>query len=156
MTNETALSALPELEALIHRIYKIVSGPKTTKREWDDIRALFWPTARVISIYNLGDGKCRVRDLTVEEWIVAASARFAAEDFYERGIILDSIAAARIYLISSPYESRHEADGPVFERGVNHFSFFQDDERWWLSNLVWEVEALDRPLSAKADASLRS
>jgi hypothetical protein len=156
MTDRPAPSALPELEALIHRIYRIVSGPKTAQRAWDDIRALFWPTARVISIYNLGGGKCRVRDLAVEEWIVAASARFAAEDFYERGIILDSIATARMYLISSPYESRHEAAGPVFERGVNHYSFFQDGERWWLSNLVWEVEALDSPLSAEADAALRS
>lgn len=155
MKQDHYLAVFPKLEAHIQRMYQIVSGPQTALREWGDIRHLFWPTARVISIYNLRDGTCRIRDLTVEEWIMAASTRFAAEDFYERGVILDAFATARICSISSPYESRHIVDGPVFERGINHYSFFQDDERWWLSHLIWEVESTDCPLSAEANAALR-
>lgn len=129
MTRKINPATVPELEVLIHRIYTIVSGPRTALRDWDDIRSLFWSTTRVISIYNLDDGSCKIRDLTVEDWILAASAWFATMDFYERGVILDVSKTARLCSISSPYESRHNVDGPVFERGVNHYSFLYDGNR---------------------------
>jgi len=40
----------------------------------------------------------------------------------------------------STYESRTEADGEPFARGINSFQLLNDGQRWWVVNIFWQAE----------------
>jgi hypothetical protein len=49
--------------------------------------------------------------------------------------------------VFSTYESRHAKGEKPFARGINSIQVFNDGQRWWVLNILWESESEQNPLT---------
>jgi hypothetical protein len=137
------------IEAILSALYDSISGPAGT-RDWDRLRSLFLPGARLIPSRRGADMTSAARVLTVEEFIEAVAPRVRDEGFFEREIHrrLDRFGA--IAHVFSTYESRRsKEDAKPFVRGVNSIQLFFDGKRWWVVTVFWDSERPDQLIPAE-------
>ena len=76
--------------------------------------------------------------------------------FYETGIANRIDQWAQIASVFSTYESRHAKGEKPFIRGINSFQVFNDGQRWWVLNILWEAESrAERPLPERLAEAAR-
>lgn len=138
------------VDAIMHAIYDVISGPAGQKRDWDRMRSLFWPGARLIPTGRTQDGKRIARVWTVEEYITNAGASLEANGFFERELGRVEERYGNIVHLMSSYDSKRTlADAQPFARGVNSFQLFNDGTRWWVMTIFWQGETPDTPIPAR-------
>ncbi|MDQ2975017.1 MAG: hypothetical protein M3R69_06365 [Acidobacteriota bacterium] len=69
------------IDAIIAAVYDVISGPAGKKRDWDRMRSLFVPGARLIPTGPRQTGGYGSRVLTVDEYIERASASSRRKGF---------------------------------------------------------------------------
>ncbi len=62
-------SDVATLDAILHVLYEVISGPAGHARDWDRFRSLFLAGGRLIPIISIPGEEPRVRLLSVEEYI---------------------------------------------------------------------------------------
>ena len=128
-------------EAIVGALYEVISGAAGTARNWDRMRSLFHPEARLIPAGRAQDGSYRIRVMTLADWIAGAEPYFAREGFFERELAHRSERFGQIVHRFSTYDSRHAAsDTAAFARGINSIQLFNDGRRWWVMNIMWDAE----------------
>jgi hypothetical protein len=130
-------------------VYNVISGPAGQKRDWDRMKSLFYPGARLIhtSAKKEGGG-LSVVSMSVQDYIDGASKYFETNGFSEKEIARHTEKWANIYHAFSTYESRHDAKDPTpFARGINSFQLFYDGTRWWIITIYWQQESPQNPLT---------
>jgi len=129
------------IDAIIASVYDVISGPAGKKRDWDRMRSLFVPGARLIPTGPRQTGGYGSRVLTVDEYIERASGFFEKEGFYEREAARKAEEFGQIAHVFSTYESRHApGDAKPFQRGINSIQLMNDGKRWWIVTIFWEGE----------------
>ena len=117
------------LEAILDSLYDSISGPAGS-RDWNRLRGLFLPGARLIPAVHRDDGTTAARVLTVDEYIKASEPRLKQEGFFEREIRRRIERFGSVAHVFSTYESRHAlADAQPFARGINSIQLFFDGQR---------------------------
>ena len=136
------------LEGIVHAVYDVISGDSGQARNWDRMRSLFAPGARLIPTFRRRDGSgYAIRPLSVDEYIQAASPAFARQGFYEREVARRSETFGQMVHLFSTYESRHRPGDPQpFERGINSFQLYNDGHRWWIVTIFWQGESQGAPI----------
>jgi hypothetical protein len=138
------------MDAIIAAVYDVISGPAGKKRDWDRMRSLFTPGARLIPTGPRPGGGWGSRALTVEEYISRASGFLEKEGFFEREVARRTESFGNIAHVFSTYESRHAAgDAQPFQRGINSIQLMNDGTRWWVVTIFWQGEDKQNPLPAK-------
>jgi hypothetical protein len=128
-------------DAIIGALYDVISGAAGAPRDWDRMRSLFHPEARLIPAGRAPDGSYRIRVLTLKDWIANAEPYFAREGFFERELAHRSERFGQVVHRFSTYDSRHAAsDTTAFARGINSIQLFNDGRRWWVMNIMWDAE----------------
>ncbi|MGD0442998.1 MAG: hypothetical protein ABSA39_03590 [Edaphobacter sp.] len=137
-------------EAIVAAVYDVISGGKGQQRNWDRMRSLFVPDARLIPAIAGKDGHNDVLMLSVDGYIERSGRRLTADGFFERSIHNDMLQFGNIVQIWSTYESRHDpADPKPFARGINSFQLLKDGDRYWVVNIFWDSETPTKPIPAK-------
>jgi hypothetical protein len=95
------------LDSIIAAVYDVISGPAGKKRDWDRMRSLFIPGARLIPTGPRPGGVYGSRVLTLDEYIERSSGFFEKEGFYEREAARVTEQFGQIAHAFSTYESRH-------------------------------------------------
>jgi hypothetical protein len=135
------------MDAIIAAVYDVISGPAGQGRDWDRMRSLFVPGARLIPTGRAPDGAVRSRVLTVEEYIELAGPQLEKNGFFEREIGRVAEQYGSIAHLMSAYESRNRAEDPKpFVRGVNSFQLLHDGSRWWIVTIFWQPETPETPI----------
>ncbi|MBI4544128.1 MAG: hypothetical protein HY703_02905 [Gemmatimonadetes bacterium] len=138
------------MDAILGALYDVISGPKGQKRNWDRMRSLFVPGARLIPVGPNPEGGFRARVLTLEDYILAAAPFFEANGFFEREIARRTERFGNMVHVFSTYQSRRAAEDPApFARGINSIQLMYDGARWWVVTVFWEAERPDNPLPEK-------
>jgi hypothetical protein len=138
------------LDTIIAAVYDVISGPAGKKRDWDRMRSLFVPGARLIPTGPRPTGGYGSRVLTVDEYIGRASGIFEKQGFYEREAVRRTEQFGQIAHVFSTYESRHAPnDAKPFQRGINSFQLMNDGTRWWVVTIFWQAEDEKTPLPEK-------
>jgi hypothetical protein len=138
------------LDSIIAAVYDVISGPAGKKRDWDRMRCLFIPGARLIPTGPRRDGGYGSRVLTVDEYIERSSGFFEKEGFYERESARVTEQFGQIAHAFSTYESRHAPDdAKPFQRGINSMQLMNDGKRWWIVTIFWQGEDEKSPLPEK-------
>jgi hypothetical protein len=132
------------IDAIIAAVYASISGPAGT-RDWDRLRSLFHPSARLIPCFPAQQekekGVIATRVFTVEEFIKAIEPRVKTEGFYEQEISRRVERFGSVAHVFSTYESRHALDdAQPFTRGINSIQLFFDGKRWWTVTIFWDSE----------------
>src|SRR6266705_5411879 len=135
------------MDAIIAAVYDVISGP-AGKRNWDRMRSLFIPGARLIPTGPRPTGEVGSRVLTVEDYVQRASAAFEKHGFFEREVSRRLERFGNIAHIFSTYESRHaKDDAKPFQRGINSIQLMIDGKRWWVVTIFWQCEDEKKPLT---------
>ena len=133
-------------EAIINAVYSVISGGKNQPRDWNRMRSLFIPDARLIPSITVPatPGHPAHTDAvthTVNDYIALNNKYMVSNGFFERSIHNDVEQFGNIVQIWSTYESRHNANDPKpFARGINSFQLLKDGDRYWVVNILWDDE----------------
>ena len=137
-------------EAILAAVYNVISGPKGQARDWDRMRSLFVPDARLIPARETTAGHADAVILTIDGYIARSNGRMTSAGFFEHSIHNDIEQFGNIVHIWSTYESRHNADDATpFARGINSFQLLKDGDRYWVVNIFWDAESPTNPIPAK-------
>jgi hypothetical protein len=137
-------------EAIIAAVYSVISGAKGQQRDWDRMRSLFVPDARLIPTVPAGSAHTDAVFLTIDGYIERSKGRMTSEGFFERSIHNETEQFGNIVQIWSTYESRHSVDDATpFARGINSFQLLKDGDRYWVVNIFWDAETPTKPIPAK-------
>jgi len=138
------------MDAIIAAVYDVISGPAGKKRDWDRMRSLFFPGARLIPTGPRPNGGYGSRALTVDDYVSRADPLFEKEGFFEREAARKVEQFGQIAHVFSTYESRHApGDAKPFQRGINSFQLMNDGKRWWVITIFWQGEDEKNPLPEK-------
>jgi hypothetical protein len=150
-TTPTANPAdVASVDSIIAAVYDVISGPASKKRDWDRMRSLFVPGARLIPTGPRPAGGYGSRVLTVNEYIERAGPFFDKEGFYESEVARQTEQFGQIVHAFSTYESRHTPDNAKpFARGINSIQLMNDGTRWWVVTIFWQGEDDKTPLPEK-------
>jgi hypothetical protein len=133
-------------DAIIAAVYDVISGPAGVERDWDRMRSLFQPDAHLSPAFPDPQGGYVLRFETLEDWIEGAKGWFSENPFFEVEVHRVEEAYGHIAHVFSTYESRREAEGEPFTRGINSFQLLYDGDRWWIVNIFWQGETETEPI----------
>lgn len=152
--SENTPPAKPEdvksLDAIMHAVYDVISGPADKERDWARFKSLFIPGARLIPTVKPPSSPVYItRVLTPDEFATrsAQGLKQAGTGFFEKEISRKTEQWGQIAQVFSTYESRHAANDPEpFVRGINSFQLLNDGQRWWVVTIYWQGETKDNPI----------
>ena len=130
------------VDSTVAALYDVISGPAGAPRNWNRMRALFAPDAKLMVITpNREGGGFALRTMTVEDYISRNMSAFNTSGFYEKEIARTTDAFGQLVHVFSTYELlRSPNDAKPFMRGINSIQLAHDGKRWWIANLVWRAE----------------
>ena len=129
------------VDSTVAALYEVISGPAGAPRNWNRMRALFAPDAKLSMITPQPGGAFALRAMTVEDYISRNMSAFNTAGFYEREIARSTEAFGQLVHVFSTYELlRAPHDARPFMRGINSIQLYHDGRRWWIANLVWRAE----------------
>lgn len=138
------------MDSIIAAVYDVISGPAGKKRDWDRMRSLFAPGARLIPTGPRPTGGYGSRVLTLEEYIERSSGLLEKQGFFEKEVARQTEQFGQIAHAFSTYESRHTPDdAKPWQRGINSFQLMNDGKRWWVMTIFWQGEDEKTPLPEK-------
>ena len=138
------------VDAIVAALYDVISGPAGQPRDWDRMKSLFVPGARLIPAVASPDGGATARVLDVDGYIQRSGAVLEKNGFFEREISRKTEAFGNILHLFSTYESRHTASDPQpFARGINSIQLLKDGDRWWIVTVYWDAERPGNPIPAE-------
>lgn len=134
-------------QALVEAIYRVISGPAGQKRDWDRMRSLFLPGAKMIGTRRTAGSAPVVRVMDVEEYIKLSGPILEERGFYEQPVANTVNAYGTVAHVFSSYETRFgKPDATVQARGINSIQMVRHQNRWWVVSLVWDSESPENPL----------
>ena len=134
------------IDAILKAAYDTISGPKGQQRDWDRLRSLFLPGARLIPTHTSEDGITTARVLNVDEFIRIGDPNLKKNGFFEDEVHRTVQRFGNIAQVFSTYETRHEAADKPFQRGINSIQLLFDGHRWWIVTIYWQGERPDLPI----------
>lgn len=148
-TTETT-SARPEdvesVDAIIAALYDVISGPAGEPRDWDRLRSLFLPTARMVPVQRDPEGNVRYRALTVDEYVAGSGTMIERMGFREHEVARRLERFGDVAHVFSTYEGFREGDTEPYLSGLNSIQLIFDGTRWWVSSLAWSPARPDLPI----------
>lgn len=137
-------------DAIIKAVYEVISGPAGQKRNWDRMRTLFVPDARMIATGKRPNGDFGRRSMSVEEYINNSGPILEKDGFFETEIGRRTDQNGNIVHAFSAYESRRvETEEKPFMRGINSIQLWNDGKRWWVISILWQSENKENPIPEK-------
>ena len=138
------------VDAIITALYASISGKVGEKRDWDRMRSLFTPDARLIPLAVQPNGGLRPVMLSVDDYIARSGPRLEEMGFAEREIARRTEEYGSLVHVWSTYAGGGSAPAaPPPMRGINSIQLYNDGQRWWVVNVHWLQERPGTPLPAK-------
>ena len=137
------------IDAIVAAVYDVISGPAGKKRDWDRMRSLFLPGARLIPTGPRQAGGYGSRVLTVEDYVTRGGPMLEKEGFFETESARKTESFGQIAHVFSTYESRHAPGEKPFQRGINSIQLVNDGTRWWIVTIFWQGEDEKNPIPEK-------
>ena len=135
------------LDAIITALYEAVSGDAGEKEDWDRLRSLFAPDARLMPIVWKGEERFSLRTLSVDEYVRLASRYFQARSFYEREVARRVETFGSMAHVFSTYEAFESRSSSIpLKRGINSIQLYYDGTRWWILSILWDDERESMPI----------
>lgn len=135
------------VDAIMKALYEVISGPAGQARNWNRMRSLFLPEAKMIATGTTPAGEIVKRVMTVEDYITRNGPVLEKNGFFEQEIYRKQELYGRIAHCFSTYAAKRNAtDAEPFMRGINSIQLYNDGKRWWILSVYWQSESKDVPL----------
>jgi len=138
------------IEAIVAALYDVISGPAGQKRDWERMRSLFHPEAKLVPLVKAKEGGMRALHLKVEDYVTRSGPMLERDGFFEQEIARRVDRFGDLAHVFSTYAARHKLeDKEPFLRGINSLQLCQQGGRWWVLQIAWEQEADAGPIPAQ-------
>ena len=127
------------IDAIMAALYDVISGPAGQQRDWNRLRSLFVPTARMMPVGVRPDGQAVMRLLQVNDYVASSGPLLVEKGFHERELARRTEQFGNIAHVFSTYEGTVEGEQHPM-RGINSLQLMNDGKRWWIVSLMWEGE----------------
>ena len=136
------VSARPEdvssPEAIINTVYRLISGNAGEARDWERLKTLYFPNARLIPFEADASGRAVPNAMSIEGFIETRSLFFEKESFFEWERDSRMYVCGSMAHVWSSYEAGRTLHGPLIRRGVNSIQLWNDGTRWWILTTAWD------------------
>lgn len=144
---EKNLNKVLSLDSTIKTLYSVISGEKGQERDWELMRFLFHPDAKLIPSGKNKEGIYGARYMTVDDYIKNNGQWLVDNGFFEKEIHRTVNTFGNITQVFSTYNAfKSEADAEPFMRGINSIQLLNDGKRWWIINIYWTQESPENPI----------
>ena len=127
---------LETVDEIVSELYASISGPAGA-RNWDRLRRLFAPGARLIPT-SRDSKQLAATALDVEGFIARATLAVAQEGFWEQETSRREERYGPMVHVWSSYACRRAPTDPApFARGVNSIQLLHDGARFWVVTIYW-------------------
>ncbi len=134
------------IDGIITALYRVISGGVGETRDWQRMRSLFIPEARIMAIFPKPDSKeFNLRLLSVSDYIANSGPRLIEVGFREQELQRKTEQWGELAQVYSSYEAIEDKTQQV-RRGINSLQLMHDGKRWWIISLLFEAERADLPL----------
>lgn len=141
------MSDTNSLDAIIRALYETVSGPAGAERDTPRMRSLYMPGAHLVRTSVTDDGRRVANVMDVDAYLKDTADFFRRNAFYEFEIARRTDLFGNIAQVFSTYEACNDPGEPTsFKRGINGIQLFNDGDRWWIVNMIWDNERDDNPM----------
>lgn len=135
------------MSGILSALYDVISGPAGQKRNWDRMRTLFIPEARLIPTGKRADGSSGKKVMSLEDYINSSGPVLEKMGFFESEIHRSVDEFGGVVQVFSTYESRKtKEDAKPFMRGINSIQLWNDGKRWWVVTIFWQNETPELPI----------
>ena len=127
------------VDDIVRASYETISGPAGVASQVRQIArddTLYVPNARFASVWE-ENGEVKSKVMTQPEYWKTYDASHAA---YESEIGRRIERYGNVAQVRSVAVVREEPDGPVKERYINYYQLYSDGSRWWITDMVWQLE----------------
>jgi hypothetical protein len=135
-------------EAIVKAFHETLSGKKGEKRDWDRLRSLFLPDARIVGTSRAGNvsGKqtWKANEYINEIGKGLDDVKFQIKQLHSEKERFGDIA----HVFSTYQETGTPIDQPSL-RGLNSYQLWYDGERWWIYSMLWHSEREDAQIPQK-------
>jgi hypothetical protein len=122
------------IEGTINETYKIISGERGEKRNWEAFRQLFTPQAQMSVLLHDSTGNGILRTYTLEQFVRIGKEYYENDGFIERPI---RTVIHEYNGIANVFQSYYAKELDVEEEGVNSLQLMFDGKRWWITSVLW-------------------
>lgn len=138
------------MSGILSALYDVISGAAGQKRNWDRMRTLFIPEARLIPTGKRADGSSGKKVMSLEDYINSSGPVLEKMGFFESEIHRTVDEFGAVVQVFSTYESRKtKEDVKPFMRGINSIQLWNDGKRWWVVTIFWQNETSELPVPEK-------
>lgn len=128
------------IDSIIAALYDVISGGVGEQRNWNRMRSLFIPEARIMAIFPKKDSKdLGLRILSISDYIANSGPRLIEIGFREKELARKTEQWGELAQVFTSYETIEEKDN-VTRRGINSVQLMHDGTRWWIISLLFEAE----------------
>ena len=139
------------VDAIVAALYAVISGPAGQARDWDRMRSLFHPSARMEPIVPRKAGGFAVIVLAPDDYVKRSGDMLVKFGFTERELSRKQERLGNLVHVWSTYEGHFTGEGAPTKdaiRGINSIQLAFDGSRWWVLNLTWQAETPEIRLPA--------
>jgi hypothetical protein len=138
------------IDSIITNLYDVISGEKGEARDWELMKYLFHPEAKLIPTGKNKEDLFTARFLTVDDYIKSSGKWLIENGFHEVEMHRSVDTFGPITQVFSSYESfRSKKETVPFMRGINSIQLLNDSIRWWIINIFWSQESSENPIPEK-------
>ena len=137
------------IDGLLQTFYASLGFPEGKGPDWVGFRSLFgYPTSPCVRV--AGDSVMAMDREGFVAFFIGRITRGTLKSFDEKELSRTGEYYGSIAQVFSTYEKRMNlADGGKPVRGINSFSLFFKNDRWWIASVVWQDESADKPIPEK-------
>ena len=134
------------IDTVIESLYDSLGGPAGCERNWDQMLTLFLPGAHIMRA-DVSDGDDpQSIVLGIKEFIASIVGVLDQKGFFGQEIARRTEMSGNIANVFSTYEARFDFDDQEpFRRGTNKIQLYHDGQRWWIINMLLDIERNDEP-----------
>lgn len=134
------------INAAVDAVYAVISGPVGQPRDWDAMRALFLPDAKMTALRVDGFWSGSVEDYIERSGPFLIDRGFTESALVNRIEVYGDIAHAWSSYAGT-WTNEDGSAGSV--RGINSFQLMRQEEgRWLVQSIYWQAETPGNPLPA--------
>lgn len=134
------------IDGIVAALYDVISGGIGQARDWNRMRSLFIPEARIMAIGPKRDSKdFGLRIMSVSDYIANSGPILIETGFREKELSRKTEQWGELAHVFTTYETNTEKNKSI-QRGINSVQLMHDGTRWWIISLLFEAERPQLPL----------
>jgi len=138
------------IDATVNTLYQVISGEKGEERNWELLKYLFHPDAKMIASGRNREGKIGARYSSPDGYINYSGKWLVENGFFEDELHRVTEQFGSLAHVFSTYQTFHsKKEAKPFMRGINSIQLLHDGHRWWVVNIYWSQEKPDNPIPKK-------